>query len=169
MNPFTQVYNALWSVMESWPPFADSVKVGNRIKFGGKIREIIKQEVASSDLPEVRLVVEDATPHLQRTSNSTSVLMTLQWQVFTGDQRLDAILFPLKWEMLRAMSTWEAVLGALTWNDAVFAKLYRAGLAADDVLQIDLARGIKGWATIWSCTVELWFRTLDLQNKELIT
>lgn len=168
-NPFTLVYNALWDMVESWPPFAGMVRVGNRVKFTGKSREIIKQEVTTSDLPEVRLISVEAAPHLQRTSNSTSVVVTFQWQVSTGDQRLDAALFPLKWEMLRAMSKWELALSALTWNDKSFVKLYRPQVAADGELQADLIRGIKGWSTIWSCTVELWFTTTDLQDKELLT
>lgn len=168
-DPFTLVYNALWSVMENWPPFVGMVRVGNRIKFSGELREIIKEEVSTQDLPEVRLITMDAVPHLQRTSNSTSTLMALMWQVSTGDQRFDAMLFPLKWEMLRAMSGWEAVLGVLTWNDKVFAKLYRPQTAADGELQADLKRGIKGWSIIWSCTVELWFTTTDLQDKDLLT
>lgn len=168
-DPFTLIYNALWGMLESWPSFARMVRVGNRIKFTGKLREIVKHEVATRDLPEIRLITIDALPHLQRTSNSTSVLMTLQWQVSTGDQRLDAILFPLKWEMMRAMSRWETALNALVWNDKPFAKLYRSQLAADGQLQADLVRGIKGWSIIWSCTVELWFTTTDLQDEDLLT
>lgn len=166
-NPYTQVYNALWDLMRAWPAFADTVKAGNRIQFTGKLREIIKAEIAVGDLPEVRLVAVSDTPHLQRTSNSTSTVMTLEWQVSTGDQRLDVMLFPLKWEMFRAMSKWETVLTPLTWNGHTFAKLFRPLISVDGQLESDLIRGIKGWSTIWSCTIEMWFRTLDLQDKDV--
>lgn len=153
--------------MEDWPLFASTVKVGNRVKFTGDLGIKIKKEIATADLPEVRLISSSAAPHLQRTSNGTSVIATYEWQISTGDQRLDAVLFPLKWAMLRAMSDWQATLRALTWNSKTFVRLLRSGLAADGELESDLTRGVKGWSIIWSCTVELWFTTVDLQNQAI--
>lgn len=164
LDPFTQVYDALWAMLEARAGITKMVRLKNRIKFTGSNRDPIKDQISYRDLPEMILVPGTGIPHLQRTSNSSSMLETLEIRVATGDQRIGEILYPLKWEVYRALSTWETLLLALTWNSKTFVRLVRPTSVQDGVAQADLNRGIKGWSTLWACEYEMWFATADLQG-----
>ena len=163
-DPFTLVYDALWSMLDSHTDFQELVKKGNMIRFSGKNRDPVKAEISVSDVPEVRLVPMGGTPHLQRTSNSSSVLEKFEIQLSSGDQRVDYALFPVKWAIYRAMSDWATILEALTWKGRTFVKLARPMSTADGVTESDLRRGIDGWASIWSIEVHMWFANTDVQG-----
>lgn len=169
-NPFTQVYNALWTMLEAHTGFTDLVRIGNRIKFTGTRTDPNKPEIMTADLPEVRLIPIGTSPHIQRTSNSGSVVKRFEIQLATGQIRLDqegsegigASLFPIEWEILRAMHGWQGVLGTLTWNGKTFVRLVRPGQVNELSVQPEMSRSIRGWVALWACEVEMWFTTADL-------
>lgn len=161
-DPFTTLYDALWSMLEAHTGFTDLVKVGNRVKFTGEVRDPVKPEINTADLPEVRLVPLGGDPHLQRTSNGTSVRKRFGIEITTGDKRVDAALFPVEWEIFRAMSNWASVLTALTWNSKTYVKLCRPLSMTEGESNPELNRGISGWSLVWACEVELWFTTADM-------
>ena len=94
-DPFSLVYDRLWTLLEVHKGFTDLVRLKNRIKFSGTDRSPLKDEVLTADLPELRLICSRMTPHIQRTSSSGSVEMTFEVQVSTGDQRVTELLFPV--------------------------------------------------------------------------
>ena len=150
-EPLTQVYEALWSLLNASSEFSRLVKLQNRIAF------------TAADLPEVRLIPTELTLHQGRTSSSTSVELTFELQVATGDQRLDVELFPLAWAIIKATSNWQATMAALTWQSVAFVVQTLLSEAQIGVSQADLNRGIKGWSSIWKWTALTWFTTTDLQ------
>lgn len=164
VDPFTLVYKALWEMLEDHDEFKSFVREGNRVKFTGKPREYLKTQVQDADLPEVRLVPAGAQPHLQRTSNGSSVVERFEIQIATGSEGVDLSLYPVKWAVFKAMSNWSTRLSVLTWNENKFVKLARPTAINDGSSGFDEARGIKGWTSVWACEVELWFRTADLQG-----
>lgn len=118
LDPFTLVYDALWELLETHEEFHDKVRLGNRIKFSSYgPDDPIKHEVATADMPEVRLICVGGTPHLQRASGVSFVKKRFEVQVLVNDLRYTEELFPLDWEIYRAMSKWEAVLDALQWPE----------------------------------------------------
>lgn len=162
LDPLTQVYNSLWDMLESRQAIHSMVRIGNRTKFN--IPLPLKDEVSTSDLPELRVVTSGSTPHIFRTSNSSSVVKRYEVIVITGDQRFE-VLFPLEFEILRALSTWPTKVAMLTWNSVKFVNLVRPTTSFDDLLQQEaLQRGIKGWITIWSVEVQMFFQTITLQG-----
>lgn len=163
-DPITLVWNALLDMLESHAGFMSLVKVGNLIRFTGKNRDPVKSQIGPADVPEVRLIPRGGIPHVQRTSNSSSMLETFEVQITSGDQRVDVALFPVKWQVLKALAGWAAVLGALTWKGKTFVRLTRPTGVADGVAEEDLRRGIVGWASIWTVEVHMWFTTTDLQG-----
>lgn len=176
-DPFSLVYRALWSMLESHTGFTGLVRTGNRIKFSGAGRDPMKSEILSADLPEVRIVPAGGPPMLMRTSSSGSVVKRFQIQIATGEQRTDQTesLFAVEWEIIKAMHGWEAVLGALEITigegesavDVAFVKRCTAGEISEGVTDTDLNRGIRGWSAVWSCEVEMWFPTVALQPSAL--
>lgn len=163
-DPISKVYNALWSLLESHAPLASMVPAGNRVKYSGDNRDPEKAQISSNDTPELRLTSVGSTPHLQRTSSSTSIAKRFRVEVSTGDQRFDAGLYAIEWEVNRAMLGWESVLTALTWQSQQYVKSSKIISTTDGKTERDLERGIRGWASVWECEIEMWFRTSDMQS-----
>lgn len=164
-DPMSMVYDALWELAEAWTPLTSLVKVGNRIKFSGDNRDPVKRQVSDADLPELVLGCTAFSPHMLRTSCGSSMDVTFEWMISAGDQRLDAALFPVVWELHRAMIGWMEVLAALTWKSKQFVKLTRALTGNVGMSNPELNRGITGWSSIWSCELQMWFQTVDLQQE----
>lgn len=169
-DPFTQVYHALWRMLEAHKGFTGLVRIGNRIKLSGSRPDPTKQLPAAADLPEVRVIPAGGAPHIQRTSDSGSVVKRFEIQLNTGQVRVDqegtdslgAAIFPIEWELLRAMHGWQRVLGVLTWNGKTFVKLMRPGKIEERLHESGDKHGLRGWSAIWACDVEMWFTTVDL-------
>jgi len=162
LDPIVQVYNAIWTLLEAHVQLASMVKLGNRIKVSGDSRDPMKAEISDADLPELRVVPVSSSFHLQRTSNSSTILSRWRIQVSTGDQRVDAGLYALEWEIYRALKDWISTIMALTWNSKTYVKLARPLSAQHGVSMADLQRGIKGWSSIFEFEAEMWFTTSDL-------
>lgn len=166
-DPLTQQYLALWELLENHRGFDELVRVGNRPKMIGEDRAPIKREVLTADLPEVRVHPTTMRPHIQRTSNGSSIVCGWQVIVATGDQLVDRVLLPLQWEVYRAMANWASTLQVLTWqgNAAApqqFVKLARVVSVDQGMLRSDINRGILGWSGIWACETESFFTTASL-------
>ena len=158
-DPYTAVVDGLWALLESKECFTDLVRVSNRIKFTGTDRSPIKREVGEGDLIEVRVLPVTCTPHPERTSSGESEDVTFEIQVSTGDQRIDAGVFPIHWAIKKALVDVHAYLRTnVTFGDddnqivnSVEVESGRFGVS-----QADLNRGIKGWSAIHSIRVKLW-------------
>lgn len=164
-DPLSQVYDALWDLLEVHVPLTSLVKAGNRVKFSGTSRDPEKERVSTADLPEIRIIPLGGTPHIQRTSNGSSWVKRFAVILATGDKRVDVSLFPVEWEIYRAMAQWADTLTALTWNDKPYIKLARPVSATEGISDRDLQRGVEGWTAVWQCEVELWFTTADLKEE----
>lgn len=160
-NTFLQVYDALWKMLET-KAICELVKLRNRIKLD--TRAPYKSKLQTGDLPELRLLPTGATPHLNRTSNGTSYMMTLQIEVELGCLEV-AALYEISYELLRAFSDWQTkvkieVNGAGINFPVVHCK---PTTVSEVILESDQSRGVKEWTAIWACEVLLFFRTADLQ------
>jgi len=164
LDPITQVYNALWALLETHTPFTQLVALKNRIKYTGINRDPEKEQVLTEDLPEVRIVPTDTTPHLQATSSTTKILKKFRIEVASGDQRVDAGLFAIEWEIYRALLGWQTTLMALKWNDKAYVVNCRPSTVKDGLMrQSDIERGVRSWVSIWECEVEMYFTTADMK------
>lgn len=167
-DPFSAVYEELWSLLEDSEEFGRRVAEGNRIKYikdGDNTRDPEKDQMSTADFPEVRLVPAGIFPHLQRTSNSSSIVARYAIEIRSGDKRLNEAHFPVIWAVYRAMAPWAARLRELTWNDGdVFINLARpVGDVIEDMERGgDVSRGIEGWFAIWTVEVSMWFQTSAL-------
>lgn len=166
-DPFTIAYEGLWALLETWEPFTELVKSGNRIKYVGSSRNPEKPEVSDGDMPEVRIIPVSTLTHVKRTSNLTSCLQKFEIGISTGDQRLHVRHFPVKWAILRALTNWQASLTILTWNGKTFIKIARPTEVSEGVSEFDANRNIRGWSSVWSCELEMFFTTTDMIDKEI--
>lgn len=89
-NPYEQVYDALWSVLEGNAAFSALVKTGNRIKLSGsKMRS--RPARSSSDYPQVEIMPYSGTfnPHLTR--DTCRVTRTYLIRLANDDRRIESL------------------------------------------------------------------------------
>jgi hypothetical protein len=163
-NPYLDTVNGLWEILEDRPDFTTLVPVGNRIKFTGDLRDPIKTEVSTADLPEVRIYMKSGnfTEIDSNTANDTGVYAV---ELATGDQRMSLYLMPLRWIIVQAFAQLTRDLKALVDHGyAPHYGLVRAGMMPDMEGMSDPAmnRGIKGWSMIGSVEVKLWMQRNEL-------
>lgn len=162
-DPITKLHEALWTLLEAHTPFTALVAESNRIKYTSSTGPY-KQNLVVADMPEVRIVPVSTTPHLQRTSNGSSLVKRFEVQVKVGSIYV-ANLYELEWEIYRALATWATTLQALKWNDKVFVKLCRPTSISED-RDTSPKGGSIGWSCVWACEAEMWFDTADLKYVE---
>ena len=161
VDPLTQVYIGLFDTIFSRDFVQEKVRPSNRIQLTGKLREPFRREVSTADLPELRIVPIGSIPHMLRTSGSSSIVEKYSIQISTGSKLVD-ILYPLKFEIYRALCDWQTIIKILTWKDQEFVKRISVSSINEGVTEMDLNRGIDGWASLWTVEVEMFFATSDL-------
>jgi len=164
-DPLSTVYDAVWAVLENHAGFTDLVPVGNRIKLSGTNPDPNKTQVASQDVPEVRIIPAGGACHLLRTSNGSSITKRFSIQVASGDQRVTEVTYPVQWEIYRAFSKSLSTLLELVWAGKKFVKTCKLIEVQEGITDTELMRGIKGWTTLVVCEIEMWFSTADLQGE----
>lgn len=164
MNPFGMVYDALWNMALASEPLAELVKPRNRIRFDEENnRDPIKQNVQAADLPELVLVpVGSQAANLTASSCESSIVRRYSFIVSTGDMRLTEGLLSVEWALFCALANWKAVLTALEHGGTRFVKNVRLAEVTNGESNPEQNRNIKGWSAVWSCEVEMRFRTESL-------
>jgi hypothetical protein len=161
-NPLLAVHTAFWALLEARTVLTKLIRPANRIRLDGTT---FKSEVGNADLPELRVVPTASVPHLEATSNSTFLTERWQVQVATGEWDVKR-LFDIKFEVMRALLNWQAHLRAVTWKGNPIVHDCRAPTVDDGLFEADLARGVAGWTTIWTCEIELHFANTDLLSED---
>jgi len=162
-DPYTVALGGLWAVLRSEPEVIRRVKPQNMVTLTGGNRAPIKAEVQAADLPELRVILRGSQPNSIGSSGMTGETVVFEIQVSSGDQRLDAQHLPLRWAIFRAMrKSLAKTLDSLQWNGKSFIVQASASEVRDGWSEEDLNRGIKGWASIWTCPLTMAFATGDL-------
>lgn len=160
VNPLTQVYEALWEMLEGHQGFIDLVAEKNEIKMLNS--SPLKDQVSTADLPEVRIIPAGGSTHINNSTNSTKLIRRFSIQVATGDRDISTSLYPVEFEIIRALHGWTNILMELEWSGCKFVKRCVQLDTVEGSAAYDLNRGIKGWSCVWSCEVEMWFNNQDL-------
>ncbi|HNX27524.1 MAG TPA: hypothetical protein PKK48_08980 [Phycisphaerae bacterium] len=155
-NPFIEVLNELWKLLESRDDFTNLVKVGNRTKLTGTAVNPFKDSVQDSDLPEVQIIPGGGKTNLFATSTSHFVEQVYFIRAVTGE--LNAlVLFRLKWALIKALANTSNNLGLDYVMDIDVTD-------CQDVIEIgDENRGRLGWRGMISVNVKMKF------TKNLLT
>lgn len=162
-NPFSLVYDTLWSMMIARTDFADLFKVGNRIAFNNPANsDPFKRGNAAADKPQVILVPVGLNANLMNTSSSSRCTRRYDW-ILSTDTVTVKQLHEIEWAIFCGMLTWQTTLSALLWPVAG-GQPFCKGATIDEVRQglnknQNELPGIAGWSSVWSCSVDLWFQT----------
>jgi hypothetical protein len=160
-NPLRQIHNALWAMLEASSDFCSFVAPENRIKFNGDALPADTPQISTGSTPEVRVLHVGLEPHLQRTSDRSSVVARWEIQIHSGDDRLLTDL-DIEWAILRALVDWQTHLQALAWQGQPFVEVCRPVTAEAANTNRKGNRGIKAWRAVWAGEIRMWFRTSDL-------
>jgi hypothetical protein len=152
VDPFTQVINRLWAILEADATFCAMVKPGNRIKLtAADGHNPIKQNVQPGDLPEVIIEPTTSVDNAARTSTSMTVLQNFSVKAATNDMRINAAALPLRWVLLKAMF---AGGDRLDLDFVVRTRLTTSLLNTYDPVE---NRGTEGWTVLMTVAVEMEF------------
>jgi len=160
-NPLRLVYEAIWSFLEAQPDFAAGVPVGDRIKYTGTDPYVDKETLTQSDYPQVRVVARGLAPHLERTSNASSVNVLWMIEISSGTQRF-ATLFDVEWWILQAMVDWRTHMSGLAMGASGYVTNCRPVQVKTDLGGPQRDKGNKGWSSVWAGETEIWLKTSEL-------
>ena len=161
-DPFTMIHQALWDLVRANERLMDLIRSGNQVDYAGDSRSPEKDTMISADLPELRLVPLGGTAHLRRTTHSTSITRRFAFQLHSGSQQVDKMLFPIEWELLCSLTEWTTYLGQLLWDGEKFAIRMSVVDITEEMLRPNLPSGdsrLKGWLTVWVGEIECFFNT----------
>jgi hypothetical protein len=145
-DPFTQVYNGLWNLLESNDDLAALVKIGNRIKCTAD--KDGKEKYANADFPELIIRPAAGTSEIKSTSTHVQITQTYSVLCTAGDFRADKSFFPVKWALLNALTD-----GTNNLN----LNFVRHVILEDSTDNRNTER-FPGWNTAFNIKVEMWFK-----------
>ena len=171
-DPFLKCYDAVFNLLfgGSPNPFADMVKVGNRVSFGtpsATNRSPDKPSITTADLPEVQLLDEGGPLNLHANSSSLGYTQNLTLYMMSGDKRYGNFCSKLNWYTAVNFANWRTTLGGLTWNGHTYIKNIKPGLSVqigDSNPQRN--RGIEGLTAIWRMQIDMMIQNTDLVFTE---
>ncbi|MHA1220127.1 MAG: hypothetical protein ACTSQB_00160 [Candidatus Heimdallarchaeota archaeon] len=156
IDPFTQIYDGIWALLEANTAFTDLVKPRNRIKFSGTNEKPTKAEVAFGDLPEVALIPTGGVDEFTLSSSSVALVRTFTIMIATGTLRLNKYLFPVEWACLKAL---HAGVDDLNLS---FVQKFRVGNSTQYPDNDELNRGSAGWSSVIDIEVTIIVPKTDL-------
>lgn len=156
-DPFTEVLNALWRLLESDTTITSMVSTKNRIKLTeGSVKPREPDRHTTSDLPEIR--IEPAGGQIEPAVSSGSSRATQVYRITMADGNLlvHKSYFPLKWAIFKALVRIDANLG--------LDYVRRITLGDDFEDRNEQPQGHPGWNCGLDITVEMWFSREQLKT-----
>ena len=147
-DPFTQVHEKLWELIESDETIASLVKTGNRIN---RMQGVVKQDKdrhSENDLPEIKIDPAGGRCEIKKTNTSMPITQNFAISLKTGDLRVDRTFFPLKW----------ALLSKLTDTPNMLGLPFVRHITLSDISDERNIEHLDGWTAAFTVTVEMWFK-----------
>lgn len=160
IDPISLTHDALWSAAEAHPTLKDMVRQGNRIKFDK--RHGLRSSVQAGDVPELVLFATGCRGGLRMSSSSASLTRQFDWIITTGDMRIKDFLYPLSWALFEAMVAVPPTLMQLQWNNQRFVSKANTLLGRDGESNASRQSNVRGWSTVQSIEVDMFFKTSTL-------
>lgn len=160
LDPFSQVHNALWVMVERNLAIEDYIPINNRIKYDSE--QSRKDQISSADVPELALIVNGTREGKTTNSCQSSLIRTYTWIITSGEFTINRNYNPLCFEIYRALIDWNSTLCPLTWKTHNFVEYFQVSASTEGNMMEDIERGIRGWCCLWDCDVHFSFCTADL-------
>jgi len=164
-DPYTQVIEKLWTLIEADSTLAGLVKAGNRIKFTGDGQLPMKTNPTDGDWPQLMIIPVGGPANPHTSSTSSEATQRFDFSLHTGNMMVDASLFPVKWALFKVLA--RAVLNELGLPFVTNADMRDDGVEVFDA-RAEEQRGTKGWSLGLTVTVEMTFSRVSnvIQDPE---
>lgn len=152
IDPFTQLINRLWEILESDARFTARFRLKNRKKLQRDTKDIR----SNADLEELELVPVGSTVGLKDTWNRTRVTQRFALRFATEKPEVDRELFPIKWILVTALAKSGADLG--------LSFVYNVNVTDNQETlsqTLEFKQGKSGWTGSLGIEVEMNFHRLD--------
>jgi len=155
VDPFTEVLQKLWEILEANSDFATAVKAGNRGKLWvGNVKPPIKDELSNSDVPYVSILPVGSTFNPFATSTDAIIEQTYGIRMVDGNLKINSAYFPLKFYIIQALANVDALLGLS------YVRKIDVGDGTDD----NDNSSIPGWEGGIDITVTMIFNRITLKS-----
>uniref|UniRef100_A0A6H1ZMY2 Uncharacterized protein n=1 Tax=viral metagenome TaxID=1070528 RepID=A0A6H1ZMY2_9ZZZZ len=161
--PFHDVYDGIWTCLESRAEFTTAVASGNRIKYTADVETILAWDVAAEESPEVAVVQARMRPGDRNDVAHSECI--INWEIWLRAHQQNASdFFDIQWACYRGLSDWMTYLrDALDWSTDLNYVRDCNILSTDE----SLLRSLHGsktnrWATAWVFETKLWFTHANL-------
>jgi len=162
-NPFTLVYDRLWTLLEAETTLATMIKPGNRLKFNSETnRNPLKESIASADMPEMLILAPGCDVNLFNSSTSSLFDMDYSIVVNTGDFRLTAIALQISWLVYCQAVKWRSELTSLQWCGDSFVKNVQFNNVSVGESIAERNRGINGFTEVLKVQVQMYLKTSNI-------
>ena len=152
VDPWTQVHDRIWAILEADPDFAAAVRPANRIKLTENDgANPFKENVQAGDLPECVVEPTTSTDEPAKTSMSASVTQAWSVKVATNDLRWHKAAGPMRWILLKAFAAAGDNLGL------DFVVKTRINSSLSNTYDPIENRGTQGWTVLLTLTTVMEF------------
>ena len=155
-DPFSQVYDKIWTYLEGSANLAAQVKVGNRIKFNSASPNRMKASLMRADTPQLALVPGPGTWNVMPTQPNSRCERSYLLEMVSGISQLGTMHSELEWEVARALARGVPTLGLS------FVELFDFGTFDCERNPVVLVKGGHGWGGVMTLRVRLWVATTAL-------
>ena len=147
-DPFTQIHDKLWQMVDEHTTLDSLVKPGNRIKLDENAP--IKETLNRGDVPELILRPLGGSPNGPLIVNSHQWELTVRfdWVLTSGSYIIGDRLFPVTWQLLRLMALFQQQKGTLQWNSSSYVKGMTLTGWETGEQQPNHNRGLGGFASV---------------------
>ena len=156
-DPFTQIYDAIWKILENHKGVTKKVRLKNRIKLSGVDPNPYKNTVLDADLPEL-LLEPTGGGGFAWTSTGLQMASNFQLRLAAGDLRVHKQLFPIKWEIIRALKQTRTNL------DLSFVKNVEITDINETIGNDEVDRGTPSWTGLFEISVQVYLTNTELQT-----
>ncbi len=166
-DPFSEVEDALWHVVEGFGDFADIVSVGNRVKFSGYDASPELDSMMSADCPSVMLIASGMTNDPRRSSDSKFMEQSYDFVVETDDKRMRGDpdyargINQLKWAMVLAFERAADAYGDTLPGCSPFVKQVRLQGSPEQVAE-NSEKTHVGWVSLMRVTLLMHFARMEV-------
>jgi hypothetical protein len=158
-NPFKIVYDAIFRLAVDSLDLSRMVKASNKIDLGSETKtDPIKAERITSDFPEIVLISDRADANLHASNTHVSFMREYAWVINVAEYKIALDLLSVEWALFAAMRNWEKTVRDLTWNGETFVIHANLTSLRETDRDITQRRGMRGWAAVWTCMVEMRIR-----------
>jgi len=147
IDPFTEVLQALWTLLESSTRFTALVPERNRIKIYEGASKPEKTSYTTADFPMVTIGPVGNQLNMSASSSSATIIQRYRIATIDGDKRPTVKFFLLKW----------IVFMTLAKIDADLNLYYVKNVSLADVSDNPNTEKHPGWNAEFDVDVEMWF------------